>query len=354
MTTEAHTDDEAPKPQAGINIPDHVLLEKISAYPQQDQDDILWLLSYGTDQFKGSRDRICQAIDTDYSTLYKICTGTYPAKIDGVMAKIRSFKRIVTDGLTKQFVETTVTRKVFQTLDFAVNGDPSTGLMVMISGPTGRSKTAAAKEWLQRKAAGRGVYVDVDADGGFRSFIKGLAKACRIPGIRTKNTGELCERIKASFDHRRIIVIDEVSRLFMRRGRVRMQELDFIRRLHDVNGCAIALVVTPVVQDMLEDLDVKAFLEQLVGRIEDPLVIPTEILRSEVSAICKHFLDATPSRELLDVAQAVANGPGKIRNLFRLWRNAQITARYEKERIAERHFFAGVDLKNKRTTWTAE
>lgn len=352
-TATSPVEEESIKPAAGINIPDDVLLEKIAGYSQADQADILWLMSYCTEQLKGSRDRLCEAIDTDWSTIYRVCTATYPAKIDGVMAKIRALKRLVQAGLAKQFVATKVTDKIFQTLDFALHGDLSTGLMVMISGPTGRSKTAAVKEWLQRKAPGLGVYVDVDADGGFRGFIKGFAKACRI-SVRNKTTADLCERIKESFDRRRIIVIDEVSRLFMRRGRVRMEELDFIRRLHDVQGCAVALVVTPIVENMLQDLDVKAFLEQLVGRIEDPLVIPKDVLRTETNSICRHFLKAPPSRELSETAAAIANGPGKIRNLFRVLRNAQITANFKGDELTEEHIRTALKSKATRTSWTED
>lgn len=355
MTTRKTNDPDALNSEAGlsgdiINIPDNVLQAATAGYDQEDQDDLQWLLSYGDRELGGSRARLCDAIGTDWTTVFRICTGRYAASIDNFMAKVRALKKAVLEGGSSTFVETPVTKKIFATLDYALTGDADGGKMVMISGPARRSKTAAVKEWCRQNNHGKSVYIDIPTEGGIRGLVMELAGACRIG--KGRKTNELRDRVLASFNRRRILVVDEVARLFMSKSRARLLELDFIRRLHDVQKCAVAFIVTPVVKEIIDSGELRAFLEQLVGRISEPLVIPEKVFRSESVAICSHFAGGKPSDDLVDFAHRIANEPGKLGVLFDLMRQANVLANRKREPLAYSHLAAAYARKKQRTTWT--
>ena len=79
-----------------------------------------------------------------------------------------------------------------------------------------------------------------------------------------------------------------------------------------------------------EDLP-RAYLEQLLGRIADPLEIPGNVFAAEARDICRAFAGAAPGEELVKLAQRIANEPGKLGVLYELLRQASVVARKRKE-----------------------
>lgn len=355
MSTRHSEDPEALSTTAGmsrdiINIPDNVLADGTRDYAEADRDDLQWLLSWASKELAGSRSRLCEKLATDWSTLFRICTGTYPASITSIMSRVRALKRQALEGGSTSFVSTTVTRKIHETLDYALAGDADGGKIVMISAPSRRGKTASIAEWCRNNNHGRSVYIDTPESGGMRALISEVAKACRIH--RGRGTADMRDRVISSFNRRRILVVDEAARLIPHSGRAKVVELDFIRRLHDVQRCAIAFSVTPVFSHLLESGELRAFLEQLVGRISDPLVIPEKVFRSECTDICRHFAGGPPSAELVDLAQRIANEPGKLGVLFELLRQAEILSRKRSVQLDVSHLSAAYARRKQRTTWT--
>ena len=333
-----------------INIPDNVLIASIKSYAQPHQDDLLWMFGWATAEAVG-RERLCDLLDCDWSTLYRISTGTYGAAIDSFMQRVADLRRRVTDSGPTGFIETLVTRKVFDVLDYALAGDLDGGKIVLISGPTRRGKSVAVREWARLNNHGAAVYIDCPESGGLSALFHEIATRCRVGAAR--KTVDLRDRLIASFGRRRILILDEVARLLPSRDRGNARELEFIRRLHDVQHCAVALVCTPVFPREMASGWLRDYLEQLLGRIAEPLYIPERVYKSEVAEILKAF-NPDPAPDLVALAHRIANEPGRLGVLFELLRQAAALAKRKKEPLNERHLSAAAQRRRNRYTWPEE
>lgn len=349
--------DANPAPEAAmsrdnINIPDNVLQAGCAAYSEQEQDDVQWMFTFARTELRGSRERMCETFDMDWSTIVRVAQGKYGAKLDGVIDRIRDVRRRFQESGSTGFVETVVTRKIFETMDYALAGNMDGGRIVMISGSSRRGKSEAAKEWCRRNNHGHSVYIDCPVSGGIRSLMQEIADKIGVNCAR--RTSDLQERVMASFHRRRILVVDEVLRMLPnRRGDRRPIELEFIRRMHDVTRCAIALIATPVFEHEMQSGSLRSYLEQLVGRIADPLCIPERVYRSEAEDICRAFTKH-PTAALVTLTHRLANEHGKFGVLFELLRQASGAAKRRGEEMTEAHLAAAYRRRKDRMQWPEE
>ena len=331
-----------------FSIADNTIARAIVAYAQKDQDDLLWLATYTRTELGNSRSRLCELLDSTWSTVWKILCGKYEAEISSFMELVRDLRRRAEDNADSGFVETPVTKKIFDLLDYAKAGDIEGGHMVMVCAPSRRSKTAAALEWKRQNNHGSTIYVDCPETGGLRALLLEIAKS--TGQHRKRNTFELREAIYASFSRRRMLILDEIMRLIpTKRAEHRPIQLEFIRRLHDVTGCPIGLVVTPSFSQEMNSGWLRDYLEQFTGRIADVLYIPEAVRREECRAICQAFCrpghrpgatGGEASAGLIALAHKIANEPGKLGVLFELLRQAGTLAKRRGEKLDERHLGA--------------
>jgi len=179
-----------------------------------------------------------------------------------------------------------------------------------------------------------------------------IAQSCRVHSQR--KTVDLRDRLIRSFNRRRILLVDEIGRLLRGNRRGAMAELEFLRRLHDVQHCAIALIATPVFAQEMQTGWLRDFLEQLLGRIAQPLYIPETVYRSEVKAIVQAFRKSDPPADLVALAHTIANEPGKLGILFELLRQAVALAERKKEKLQATHLQAAYQRRRQRFTWPEE
>jgi DNA transposition AAA+ family ATPase len=316
-------------------IPQNMILDGIHMYSAQDQEDLLWLSGYIRTDLRGSVKRACQLLECHSTTLSRVFRGKYGAEITSFMESVRVLRK--TPGVVSSgFVETPVTRKIFALLDMARKYNSC----VLIEGPTGRSKTEAVREWQRRNNHGRSVYIDCPVIGGAGALLKEIA---RRTGINTQRSGaDIADRLEHSFDVRHTLIFDEVARLIPRgSGSKDTKPLEFIRRLHDVCGCGVVFVATHIFSDECRRGSMAAYLEQLMGRVEDIMRIPEKVSRAEALAICQAF-NKTPEPGLVEYAQNLANveGQGRVRVLFTLIRQASELAQKRGEPLAMKHLKA--------------
>ena len=357
----AHTDAD-PAAEAGmsrdiINLPDNVIQDGIKDYPEPDQDDILWAFAYAREH-SWTRTEFCSFIDTTWSTIWKVATGYRDpttgklAKTDAFMGKLRDARARAARTVNTGFVETPVTKKIHDLLDYAMAGDMEGGKIVLIAGPTGRSKTHAVREWCKRNNHGRSVYIDCPESGGLRSL---MYEMCGATGVgKGKKTAELRNALIGAFSRRRILVLDEVKRIMPTKESGHPREMEFIRRLHDVQRCPIALIATNWFYEELRTGRFSGYLEQLDGRIAEPLFIPEKVLRSEARAIVQAFSQDDPSSELISLAQRIGNGPGRLRVLFELLKQAAAAAKRSRAPLDTKHLAAALMRRQGRFQWEAE
>ena len=337
-------------PRDSINIPDNILQQGIRDYSQKDQDDLLWLFGWAGSQGYG-RDKLCELLVTDWTTISRIVQGKYGASLKNFIKNVRLLREQAARSINSGFIETIVTKKIFDTLDYALAGDLDGGKIVLITGATRRSKSHSVKEWCRRNNHGRSVYIDCPESGGLRSLMHELSSSCRI---KARNTDDRREQLIQSFNRRRILVIDEATRLLPNsRRQGTPTQLEFIRRLHDVRHCAIALVATTLLAEEIERGNLRDYLEQLLGRIVEPLMIPQKVYKSECRDIVSSFRKNPPD-DLVTLAHKIANEPGKLGVLFELIRQAAKLAERKKIAMKAAHLLAAYQRRKKRVSWPTE
>lgn len=303
-----------PAPEAGmsrdaLNIGMNIFKEGIKDYSSEEKEQLEWLWGYTFAELNGSKSAMCQAVGYDYSVVYKIFTGQYDAGLDRFCEAIAHLRKKASDGRSK-LVETVVTKRINEALDYA----KETCAMVSITGPTGRSKTFTAEHWAKENNHGRAKYIRIPSGCTRRTLVKLLCRSCGI-GVNGKKTADLEGRLFKAFDFRNTIIIDEAGHLLPRAG-TGTSAIEFIRDLHDMCGCGVALVFTDVYLEEFRHGRLAGYFEQFIGRIKFPVQIPQEVLKQEIEAVVKYFCES-PAVKLLKLAHSLANGrDGKLRTLF--------------------------------------
>ena len=330
-----------------INIPDNVLQDAIRDYPQEAQDALQWAFTYGRQELGNSRTRLCELLDVDWTTLWRVAMNKYPAGIDGIIERIQDLQRRVQQSGRTGFVQTIVTRKIFETLDYALAGDVKGGEIVLITGRTRRGKSESVMQWKREHS--HAVYIDCPVAGGLRALLQEIAGAT---GINTsRRTSDILERVNGAFNRRRILIVDEVLRLLpTRRGERRPVELEFLRRLHDATHCAMAFVATPTFEHEMHMGWLKDYLEQLVGRIAEPLIIPDKVMKTEIRDICRAY-NPEPDQQLLSLAHGIANEPGKLGVLFKLLSQCAAVGKKKGEPVTHAQLSAAYKRRKGRFQW---
>lgn len=216
-------------------------------------------------------------------------------------------------------IETLLTREIFKTLDYARNRR----CCVLIQGRTGRGKTEAAKAWCRKRKDA--IYIDCPADGGMPVLAATIAEAVGAP-----NANDL----PAFLTSRKItIVLDECARLLPKKSQ-RASTLEWLRRLHDQSGVALAFIATDFFIRECSAGSLGEYLEQLIGRFRDKLMIPDFVSSEEAKDILSLIMQE-PTQEAIAWAVKVANesGKGGARRLWWLLDDAADIARQTKHVI---------------------
>lgn len=337
MVTEVREQQENKRKGDGININRAEILAGIAGYDAKAQEDLTWLHGYAMDQLRGSRSALCEFIGSDWTTIWRVWKGKYEADVAKFVDRVRHYRgKAELHGRTL-FVETLITEKIMKVCDVARDQ----GAAVLISGPTGRSKTWTVQEWKRRNNHGRALYVYAPESGGFRAFLEALARALGLS--RHQNNYSLALGIEHSLDYRNVLVIDEVAHLIPSGRSSSLQAIEFIRGLHDRTGCGVVLVATEVFPQVLAGGKWAAWFEQLLGRVELHLKIPDEFGRREVAEICSAYADE-PGAGLIKLAREIANARrGGVRELFRHLNRAALAAKAVGEPLSEVHLRAVYD-----------
>lgn len=206
---------------------------------------------------------------------------------------------------------TILTAAINETLDYAINRQAC----VLIQGRTGRGKTVAVTAWAARKRDA--YYIDCPVSTSTETIASAVASTVGTP------SNAALEAFLSS--HRCILILDECARLIpSRAGRARA--LEYLRRLHDRTGVALAFVATDYFMRECSHTGLGDYLEQFIGRFRDKLIIPDFISREECTDILKPYI--TPTDELVDFAYKTANdrGRGGARRLWWLLQDASAAA----------------------------
>jgi len=309
----AHTEDN-PAPEGGmsrdaVNLGLNIFKNGIKDYSEKERELLEWLWGYTFDELAGSKSALTAALGYDWTVLFKIFTGRYEAGLDRFCEAVANLRKRAEAGGSR-FVSTVVAERMIEALDYAKDRQA----MVSITGPTGRSKTFTAQWWAKHNNHGRARYLRIPSGCTRRTMVQLLCRSCGI-GINGKKTADLEARLFKAFDFRNTIIIDEAGHLLPRCG-TSVSAIEFVRDLHDLCGCGVALIFTNVYLEEFRHGRLAAYFEQYLGRIKFTVTIPLEVLRDEVAAVVRAFRKDPPEKLLALALKLARSRDGRLRTLF--------------------------------------
>lgn len=319
------------------------ILANLSSYQDERTTRLLtWLF----EQYKGDTRRIASAIQMHPATVSKIFGGNYPA-IDQVVDRIEAHKARVDRMLVTDFVESETSKNIFEIL-YRVK---TLGTMALIQGPSRRGKTHAIKEWIKRNndPLHHVYYVDVPPEQSTRALLCEIARA--IGTARDGNRYGITERICDRLTNRDVIIFDESARLLKYKDPT--DGLELIRRMHDQQGVGVCFCATNWFESEINGGRLAVYFEQLVGRLEDSLIIPAKVSRAEVKAFLSEHTQGTPSNEIIRIGLEIVNGKGKLASLSRHINDALLLARdIKSDTLSADHLRAAVRARQDSGIWS--
>jgi hypothetical protein len=148
------------------------------------------------------------------------------------------------DAACSSIVETEVSARVFETLDFARESRS----FVLIEGREGLGKSESARNWCRRHP-GESVYVSLQSGTDemtlFRCIAQALGTACAI----TRKAGEIKANVEKALQPGHLtLVLDEAHFLWPQSGRAERsapKRVDWLRTALIDNGVPVAIISTP-------------------------------------------------------------------------------------------------------------
>lgn len=194
-----------------------------------------------------------------------IFRGKYEGNLENVVKEIETFFNLEdrrAQGRRLHFIETRLTRRIWKLCDAALEYQK----MAFIFGDMQIGKTEALKAYREAHNHGSTIYVQMPTGGTLGNFLMELARALRI-GEQLTHT-RIRERIKAAFDDRMLLIVDELHRAIPQSHRSMrpVDSVEFIREIFDETQCGVVLCATNVFRDAMEQGHLHKVLRQTKRR----------------------------------------------------------------------------------------
>jgi DNA transposition AAA+ family ATPase len=177
-----------------------------------------------------------KAAGVSSSALSQVLSNKYPGDIASIRAKVESVMsrerdKAATSRVAKSFVETSVSRSVFEVAHSCrVIGD-----IGVCYSAAGLGKTEAVREYARQNPD----VILIEADPGYTAMVLFLELRDVVGGSARASLhdifAECCQRLK---DSGRLLIVDEAEQL-------PYKALEMLRRLHDKTGIGILLTGMP-------------------------------------------------------------------------------------------------------------
>lgn len=278
---------------------------------------LFWLHDYASTRdlpFEELAKRLKQPNGQPYSkdSVYQTMTGRRGKdQLSNILAAIADLKKIevARSQITRVgFVETDITRRVFQICDATRNF----GKMGVLIGNTHIGKTTALVEYADRNNHGSTPYVRMPAGGARSNFLRRLAGVLNL-GVGG-NDYTIGTKIMGSLDERQLLIVDEFHQCIPRptiphsRGvnPACYNTVEWLRELHDQTGVAILLAATPTFDQVLDKNDAfKGIFKQTLQRALITCRLPDAPTRKSLDSFAKHFGLKPATDEALDLQKSI-------------------------------------------------
>lgn len=346
----------------GLKLDIATLEKRITHYPEELREPVLWLASYTTQECGRDID-ILQVrakelgFDMDKTTWGKVLRGRWNRRVIGgangthlvettpivklsrILAAINALRR---DQQLKEkagkvpFIKTSRAETIWNFVDDLRAPDRINKFGIIV-GRTGTEKSASLIEYCRLNNHLACVHQEAPAKPSYSQFIADLS--AKYNGSRQSNWGRMVNKIIESVNAKRTIVLENVQRLYVEKHDANQPVFNFLQKLQDETGCTIILTITPVFAETLTRKLANGYFEQFIGRaggIGEFLRLPDYAPEEDVLLIAKSFgLQAADKH--IDYLVKISREPGLIRVLFGALQKAKVAAEREGGKLTVQH-----------------
>jgi DNA transposition AAA+ family ATPase len=316
------------------------VFEATKDLPEKQRDAVRWMFAHM--RMEGlSLAEAAKLVRRDASTLHRVFRNRYGAELDGIVGDIESLRRVVDERrsiASAGFVETSISRKVFQVCEWAIVSNS----IVFIYGDSQIGKTCALEEYARRHNHGQTRMFRMPATAGVQLMMKCLARACLVSDNSAFDS--LRERVLKVIDQNTLVIVDEVHATFScYQKRAQVTCLELLRELHDRTRCGMVLCGTNVLREEVQRGKHKEMLEQLQRRGVVQLQLPARPPKKDLDAIARAYSLPAPEDEAEALVKTIITESG-LGKLLKFVQAGTRLATRRNETFAWRHVITAHDI----------
>lgn len=347
----------------GLKLDIATLEKRITHYPEELREPVLWLASYVTQECGRDVDILTTraaelSFDMDKTTWGKVLRGrwnrrvvsgpggtrfepTTPiVKLERLLRAIGALRR---DQQLKEkagkvpFVKTSRAESIWNFVD-ELRAPDRVNKFGIIVGRTGTEKSASLIEYARLNNHLAVIHQEAPARPSYSQFIADLA--AKYNGSRQGNWGRMLNRILESVNSKRTIIVENVQRLYVEKAEGNQPVFNFLQKLQDETNCTVILTITPVFHQRLVTALSAGYFEQFIGRAggeREFLKLPDYATEEDVELIAGSFGLKNLKGGALDYLVKISREPGLIRILFGALQKAKVAAEAESEKLTISH-----------------
>lgn len=343
-TPNENPEDQPLVPADGLNMKSlsgDIIVAATRDLPDPHRDAIRWLHAYSR-ECGWNLTRLAEETKISPTTLYRIFTGKYGAKLDNVIERITTYRRLAEARGTlgdAPFALTSIAKKIDRTCEWALISQS----VAFIFGNRGLGKTLAFERRRETHNHGQTKLIRMPASAGVQLMMKEIAKACYLSPNSCFDA--LRERVLAAIDHTNLVIIDELHQVFLsyQKGSA-IKCLEVIREIHDRTKCGMVLCGTTQLKKEILLGQHSEMLEQFTDRGILKVQLPTRLPRGDVLLIAQGYglqdePTGTANQVLTDLMEARS-----LRKFGKLLQAASRMAAKEGHTVTWSHFLKAHDI----------
>lgn len=316
------------------------VMKATEAYEPAHREAVRWLFFHCIDR-DISRADAARAVGRDPATIYKVCTGRYPSKLDNIIADILEWKKreeVAALQSDVPFVDTSIAKRIFKTCESAWTYQ-TTGFLW---GESQTGKTTALEQFQRLNNHGLSRYIRLPAGGSKMGVLRRIAKASAVsPG---GSYDYMVDNIVGATDSTNLLIFDEVHQVFTTYNRFkRLEVLEMIREIGDLAHCGVVFCGTNVLRDELMHGEAKKLLEQFRRRGVFTVQLPDHAPIKDLDGIAKAFSLPPAKGEARELIKHINQTSG-LKQYTTFLRMAVRLSESECEPINWSHFVRAYDL----------
>lgn len=276
-------------------------------------------------------------INYSATTLSRVFRNDYSGDLAGFCEEVNRFFELDEKRSTTKAAPF-ITTQLYRRIEAVCDQTREFQKISLIIGDSQIGKTTSLRHYTATHNHGSTRMVEMPVCGNLGQFLRVLAATLNIS---EGGTTAMRERILRAFDHRMLLIVDEVDRCLAVKGggHGSIRTLEFIRELYDATQCGVVLSATRLLSAALDDRHAgfARLMEQTKRRRLFNLHLPARPEQADLNAFAAHYGLPPAEGAALALQERVIRDEALGVWLTKLRMAARIAAKQKKGAMSWRH-----------------